>query len=112
MINKEEYKICQLAENAILFSKNIHSILSAILIVEYSEKCSSLKINKQKTILVPIGRAREKKVISTKHCKQILIQKAPFKTLGIRFSDNDDEMAKLNFEKKTEKIEYIKYLNS
>ena len=59
------------------------------------QKCSGLKINMQKTLLVPIGTAREKKVILTKHCSQILIQKAPFKTLGIWFSDNDDEMAKL-----------------
>ena len=61
----------------------------------------------QKTVLVPIGTAREKKVILTKHCKKILIQKAPFKTLGIWFSDNDDEMAKLNFQKKIEKMENL-----
>ena len=41
------------------------------------------------------------------HCNQILIQKAPFKTLGIWFSDNDGEMAKLNFEKKIEKMENL-----
>ena len=33
--------------------------------------------------------------------------RAPFKTLGIWFSDNDDEMAKLNFEKKIEKMENL-----
>ena len=48
---------------------------------------------------------KRKKDILTKHCYQILIQKAPFK--GILFSDNDDEMAKLNFEKKIEKMENL-----
>ena len=41
------------------------------------------------------------------HLNQILIKKIPFKTLGIWFSDNDDEMAKLNFEKKIEKMENL-----
>ena len=94
-------------DDATLFLKNIPSILSAISIVEDFQKCSGLKINMQKAVLVPIGTAREKKVILTKHCNQILIQKTPFKTLGIWLSDNDDEMAKLNFEKKIEKMENL-----
>ena len=107
VINKEEYKICQLADDATLFLKNISSILSTISIVEDFQKCSGLKINMQKTILVPLGTAKDKKVILTKHCNQISIQKAPFKTLGIWFVENDEEMAKLNFDRKIEKMQKL-----
>ena len=63
IINKEEYKICQLADDATLFFKNIASILSTISMVGDFQNCSGLKINMQKTILIPIGTEREKNVI-------------------------------------------------
>ena len=52
-INDTEYKLSMMADNTTLIIKNISSLDKAINIFEQFRKCSGLKLNLNKTEIIP-----------------------------------------------------------
>ena len=101
----EEFRICQLADYTTLFISNTKSIIASVTILNRFEKYSGLKMNLEKSTIIPIGSCTNKQINLPKEIKQLCISYATFKTLGIWFSYNQKEMIKLNFENKLASIE-------
>ena len=93
-------KICQLADDTTLFLKSKQDVSIAMNIIEIFGNYSGLKLNKNKTDGIWLGRL--------KHCKEkiegINWTTKPVKSLGIYFGYNKDECKKINLEKLLEKI--------
>ena len=98
IINKEEFKICQLADDATL--AGISSLKNSLLLLEKFSVCSGLCIDKDKTEVVPLNIQNV-----DKHKLGISWQKGSFKMLGIWLNSNKDEMIQLNLNDKVERIE-------
>ena len=85
-----------LADDTTLLLQDQSSVQLAIKDFIIFSKCSGLKLNLQKTEVIPIGsnlyRDKLQKTLSG-----ITLKRGPFKTLGIWFSYNDAEMIHLNF---------------
>ena len=54
-IEKKIFKICQLADDTTLFTNDIKSVVSAIEILKQFQNRSGVKINMEKTEIIPIG---------------------------------------------------------
>ena len=98
-INKEEFKISQLADDTTLYLADISSLKNSLLLLERFAVCSGLCINKDKTEVIPLNIQNV-----DKHKLGISWQKGSFKMLGIWFSSNEDEMIRLNLNDKVERI--------
>ena len=98
-INKEEFKISQLADDTTLYLADISSLKNSLLLLERFSVCSGLCINKDKTEVIPLNIQNV-----DKHKLGISWQKGSFKMLGIWFSSNEDEMIRLNLNDKVERI--------
>ena len=96
-INKEEFKISQLADDTTLYLADISSLKNSLLLLERFSVCSGL--NKDKTEVIPLNIQNV-----DKHKLGISWQKGSFKILGIWFSSNEDEMIRLNLNDKVERI--------
>ena len=94
------YKICQLADDTTLFVHDINSLEKSIEQLKKFSLFSGLKINLEKTEIIPIGISKSKEIKLPKSLTQITINKNAFKTLGIWFSHDVNELVSLNFEKK------------
>ena len=68
---------------------------------------SGLKINKEKTIIIPLGINRKKVIKLPKELQKLTVNYNAFKTLGIWFSSDEEKMVKLNFENRIKKIENL-----
>ena len=101
----EEFRICQLADDTTLFISNMKSVIASVTILHRFAKYSGLKINLEKSTIIPIGSCTNKQTNLPKEIKQLCVSHAVFKTLGIWFSYDQKEMTKLNFEKKLASIE-------
>ena len=106
-VNNIEYKICQLADDTTLFLNNMSSISASISILKDFEKCSGLKLNMSKTVIIPIGKNRCKSIRLPKEINKLTITTDAFKTLGIWFSHDYREASKLNFDNKLQSMENI-----
>ena len=53
-MNNIEYKICQLADDTTIFIKNLKSLQSAIDLFQNFQNCSGLKLNLEKTEIIPL----------------------------------------------------------
>ena len=106
-VNNIEYKICQLADDTTLFLNNMSSISASISILKDFEKCSGLKLNMSKTVIIPIGKNRCKSIRLPKEINKLTITTNAFKTLGIWFSHDYREASKLNFDNKLQSMENI-----
>ena len=60
VVNNEEYKLCQLADDTTLIVANMKSILESISCLNLFYTHSGLKINLEKSIIIPMGRCRNK----------------------------------------------------
>ena len=107
-INKEVFKICQLDDDTTLFVKNLDSVCHAVSILNEFQTHSGLKINLEKSEVVPIGINRLKNIILPKAISKIKLNFGAFKTLGIWFSHDIKESVNLNFTKKVETMEILK----
>ena len=106
-IGKYNYKICQLADDTTIFVKDIHSLKVSIDDFQKFEKVSGLKLNLDKTEIIPLGPNRVEDLSLPKDLCKLKINKNAFKTLGIWFSSNLEESIELNFEGRLKKIEAI-----
>ena len=95
--------ISQLADDTTLFLKSKEEILNALNIIEIFGSFSGLKLNKNKTEGIWIGKL--------KHCKDkidnISFKDKPVKVLGLYFGINRKECDKLNWETKLEKAKNL-----
>ena len=101
-IGNSEVKIKMMADDTTLILQDLSSVELAIKDFNEFSKCSGLKLNLQKTEIIPIGSNIYKQMQKT--VCEIKFKKGPFKTLGIWFSNNDIEMIDLNFNERIEKI--------
>ena len=99
-VGNEEYKLCQLADDTTLILKDINSMLHSVLTMNNFQSYSGLKINQEKTIIIPMGLNRKNKPNLPKKLQKLSFNNNAFKTLGIWFSNDEDEMTKLNFDNK------------
>ena len=68
---------------------------------------SGLKINLEKSIIIPMGRCRNKPLKLPKELHKLKFSDGAFKTLGVWFANDQEEMTKLNFENKLKGMEKI-----
>ena len=102
-----EYKICRLADDTTIFVKDTDSIIQLLSVLKKFQNCSGLKINVEKTEVIPVGIYKFKNKTLPKEISRIKINHGSFKTLGIWFSYNSKENVELNFEVKLKKMEII-----
>ena len=107
MVGETEYKICQMADDTTLFVKSIESITMAIQVFQELELVSGLKLNLDKTEVIPLGHFRHVELPLPKHLCELKINKKAFKTLGIWFTPTIGEASKLNFDDRLKKAEII-----
>ena len=101
------YKISMMADDTTLILNDIGSISNAIKTFNKFEKCSGLKLNMNKTEIIPIGILRNKNILLPIDLKEIRIKHGPFKALGVWYSINNKETQDLNF---NERLHTIKTL--
>ena len=106
-VKNEEYKLCQLADDTTIIVNDIKSICRSVQTINNFHYCSGLKINQDKTIIIPLGLSRKGTPNLPKDLQKLSFKNNAFKSLGIWFSNNEDEMIKLNFENKIKKMESL-----
>ena len=106
-VNTIEFKLCQLADDTTLFLKDGNSIAKAFTMLKKFEEISGLKVNLEKSTIIPIGISKYKQLCVPKQCKKIPIISKEFKTLGIWFSENTEDMTRLNFNGRIQSIEAL-----
>ena len=103
----EEIKIGLMADDTTLFLADLNSLNVAINLFKDFEKNSGLKLNLDKTEIIPIGRNKNKIIILPPNLSTIKINNGPFKALGIWYSDNQKEILELNVEKRIKNMNTI-----
>ena len=81
----DEFKICQLADDTTLFISDIKSITYSVELLNKFATYSGLKINLEKSLIIPIGICSNKPIKLPKELKKLRVSHAAFKTLGIWF---------------------------
>ena len=104
------FKVKMLADDTTLLLKDIKSIEIAIKKFQDFSKCSGLNLNLKKTEVIPIGTATLAEKNKSILLQKINVKKGPYKTLGIWFSNNQNEMARLNFEERLVNIKNMLYI--
>ena len=107
VVNNTEYKICQLADDTTIFIKNLNCLQYAISLFQKFQVCSGLKLNLEKTEIIPLGPHRLSPVKLPNVVDKLSINYGAFKTLGVWFSQNFDDAMKLNYEERFVKIETL-----
>ena len=101
-IDGVEFKIIQYADDTTLFlDGSLESLTSALNILDIFGSLSGLKVNKEKTKIIWIGKKR--------NCKTVLLKglhwvSSHFNLLGLTFSTDLHSMMDLNFESKLKEI--------
>ena len=106
-IENKEYKICQLADDTTIFVRDIESVVHLITCLKNFYNCSGLKINLEKSEIIPVGSSRFQNIYLPKIISKLTVNKNSFKTLGVWFSYNLNESISLNFENKLSSMETI-----
>ena len=108
-INIEDtvFKISLMADDTTLIIKDIASISAAIEHFQLFQICSGLKLNLNKTEIIPIGRNANQTIILPENLKSIQIKKGPFKALGVWYSINEEESINLNFSERIKNIQKL-----
>ena len=102
-----EFKIGLMADDATLFLADIASLSTSINIFNKFGECSGLKLNLQKTEIIPIGNAKNKNINLPDHLKLIKVNNGPFKALGVWFSDNQEKVTELNLEERIKNLSTV-----
>ena len=95
-INNEIFKLAMMADDITLINKDQESIINAINIFKDFEKCSGLKLNLNKTEIIPIGNQKSKDIVLPIQLRKITVKHGPFKALGVWFSLDAQETQSLN----------------
>ena len=106
-VGKYVYKICQLADDTTIFINDMDSIAKVVKIFQQFQKCSGLKINLEKSEVIPIGTQKLKEITLPKCVSKLSVNRNYFKTLGIYYTYESNEATKLNFEPKINSIKTI-----
>ena len=80
-----EYKICQLADDTTVFVSNSQSVTQLVLVLQKFQKYSGLKINIDKTEIIPIDTNKYKSIFLSSSINKIKINRDKFKTLEYGF---------------------------
>ena len=96
-------KLTQYADDTTLFLEDELLLKEVFQFLNHFGKCSGLNINKEKTMIMALGTEGDhyKKVCGIKCATE------PIKTLGVWISKNNEEVIKLNFREKIEKMKTI-----
>ena len=94
-----EIKISLMADDTTLFVTDLQSLEKAIEEFKRFQICSGLKLNIEKTEMIPLGTLRNKlnKTQLPLSLMNIQIKEGPFKALGVWFSNNEKEITDLNY---------------
>ena len=106
-IEKEIFKICQLADDTTIFVSDIESIENLMNLMNQFYEQTGLKINLDKSQVIPIGKSKVKVLKLPRSLKTMIVNTINFKTLGVWFSYDINESITLNFSNKIKKIESI-----
>ena len=93
-----------MADDTTIFIKNLKSLQSAI---DIFQTCSGLKLNLEKTEIIPLGPHRLSLIDLPNMVDKLSINYGAFKTLRVWFSQNFDESLKLNYDEHLIKIETL-----
>ena len=104
-INNTEVKISLMADDTTLFISDIASLVQAISNFNKFNICSGLKLNIDKTEIIPLGKLRGKITSLPIDINGIKINNGPFKALGVWYSHDENEVYTLNL------IDRIKNMN-
>ena len=104
-INETEYKLSMMADDTTLIVTNLDSFGSAIKIFKEFSDCSGLKLNLNKTEIIPIGKSKQTNVQIPIHLREIKIKHGPFKALGVWFADTQEIINNLNFDDRIKNME-------
>ena len=74
-IEKKEYKICQLADDTTIFLRDIESVVHLITCLKKFYTCSGLKINLEKSEIIPIGSSRFQNINLSKIISKLTVNK-------------------------------------
>ena len=96
-----------MADDTTLFLHDINSLKFAIEDFLIFQKCSGLKLNLDKTEIIPIGALEGSNPKIAKNLNKVKIKNWPFKALGIWFSYIEDEVLELNFTTRIQKMEQL-----
>ena len=80
-MEKQEFKLCQIADDTTFFVKDLHSIVNLVTLLSKLYKRSGLKLNMEKTEVVPIKTNRYKDISLPFSIKKIRVNCDSFKTL-------------------------------
>ena len=109
-INEEIFKIVQLADDTTLFVKDLKSVANAIEMFNEFGKYSGLRLNLEKTVIIPLGTLQLTSINLPKYLKYIKIQRTSFKTLGVWFSLDTNISVDLNFTERIREVEKLLYI--
>ena len=106
-IKETEFKIAQLADDTTVFLSDIQSLKQVITRFNKFGLISGLKVNLDKTELIPLGGYHLQHSQLKGTLKGIKPVNGPFKTLGVWFTKDIDLANRLNFIEKVENIKKI-----
>ena len=106
-INEIEQKIGLMADDTTLFLADLHSLSIAISTFKNFEKYSGLKLNLNKTEIIPIGKSKRNQTILPLDLTDIKVVEGPFKALGIWYSYDKNEIQDLNLENRLKNMNII-----
>ena len=95
-INNTVVKISLMADDTTLFISDIPSLVQAISNFNKFSLCSGLKLNMDKTEIIPLGKLKGKIITLPHAINRIKINNGPFKALGIWYSHMENEVYNLN----------------
>ena len=108
-INNCEFKIAQLADDTTLFLADLDSLKTAIEMFKNFGIVSGLKLNLDKTEVVPVGGMQFSKYNLARSIQEISIKTGPFRTLGVWFTTDMAASIDLNFGTRLRNMEQILY---
>ena len=97
LVGDSEIKISLMADDTTLFLSDIKSLKYSISSFNKFTICSGLKLNMEKTEIIPLGKLKNKSISLSNDLGRITVNNGPFKTLGIWYSHDQKEVTNLNF---------------
>ncbi len=94
--------ITQLADDTTLFLRDKPSIVHTFSLLNHFEKCAGLKLNKEKSETIILGRD-----IAEKSVYGIKVSDKPIKVLGIWISKDIEDISSLNFDERVDKLKNL-----
>jgi hypothetical protein len=107
-IGEFNYKLLQFADDTALIVKDIDSLKESMLVLDEFYKCSGLRLNKTKTIIITLGNNPDDDHINTRlNDINLKLCTESFRYLGIIYDKDEKIMEYKNFRHRLEKIENL-----